>query len=56
MLANSITFTPGTVSINVTESSPYKIRVLAIDEESISGVADIDSQVLNIFKRNQAHT
>ncbi|WDM85550.1 Na+/H+ antiporter subunit E [Ehrlichia sp. JZT12] len=50
ILANSITFTPGTVSINVTESSPYKIKVLAIDRESISGVEDIDNQVLNIKK------
>ena len=51
MLANSITFTPGTVSINVIESNPYKIRVLGIDEESISGVADIDNKVLNILKK-----
>ncbi|WP_230577189.1 Na+/H+ antiporter subunit E [Ehrlichia chaffeensis] len=48
-VANSITLTPGTVSINVTEySSPYKITVLAIDEESMSGVIDIDNKIASI--------
>ncbi|QGR02260.1 sodium:proton antiporter [Ehrlichia ruminantium] len=50
LLANSITLTPGTVSVNVSElNAPYEIRVLAIDEESMSGVTDIDNKVSQVF-------
>ncbi|AAZ68226.1 Na+/H+ antiporter subunit E [Ehrlichia canis] len=48
IVANSITFTPGTVSIDVTDTTPYKITVLAIDEESMSGVVDIDNKATNL--------
>ncbi|CAI27624.1 Conserved hypothetical protein [Ehrlichia ruminantium str. Gardel] len=55
LLANSITLTPGTVSVDVPEfnNKPYKIMVLAIDKESMSGVTDIDSKVSNIFTNGQ---
>ena len=43
MLANSITFTPGTVGMNVTQD--YKIEVLALEKSLISGVAEIDNRV-----------
>ncbi|AHC39007.1 Na+/H+ antiporter subunit E [Ehrlichia muris] len=49
IVVNSITFTPGTVSINVIESSSsYKIRILAIDEDSMSGATDIDNKIASI--------
>lgn len=50
VLANSITLTPGTVSVDVIKEDRYKIKVLAIDKELISGVDDIDNKVKEIFQ------
>ena len=49
IVVNSITLTPGTVSINTMESSsPYKVRIVAIDEDSMSGATAIDNKVADI--------
>ena len=47
MLANSITFTPGTVGMKTYADG--KIRVLALDPELLSGVTDIDREVSKVL-------
>ncbi|QXK92159.1 Na+/H+ antiporter subunit E [Neoehrlichia mikurensis] len=50
ILSNSITLTPGTVSIDVIWDDGYKIRVLAIDKELILGIDDIDCRVKELLQ------
>ncbi|MCU7611340.1 Na+/H+ antiporter subunit E [Anaplasma capra] len=47
ILASSITLTPGTVGMHVTQD--YKIRVLALEPSLIPGVSEIDSRVRSIL-------
>lgn len=48
LLANSITFTPGTISVEVNKP-PYRIRVHALDSELLPGVIDIKKKVESLF-------
>ncbi|MFV9838685.1 MAG: Na+/H+ antiporter subunit E [Aaplasma endosymbiont of Hyalomma asiaticum] len=48
MLANSITVTPGTVGMKTYAGG--KIRVLALNSELLSGVADMDEKISGVLE------
>ncbi|WP_339047878.1 Na+/H+ antiporter subunit E [Candidatus Mesenet endosymbiont of Phosphuga atrata] len=49
LFANSVTLTPGTISVDVIQKDPYKIIISAIDKKLIDDLNDIDHKVAQLF-------
>ncbi len=47
IFANSITLTPGTISVDV-EGSGFLVHALSYEDETLPGLADMDARVTNI--------
>lgn len=49
LFANSVTLTPGTVSVDVIHKNPHKVIISVIDEKLIDSLNDIDHKVAQLF-------
>ncbi len=49
LFANSVTLTPGTISVDVISVDPYKIIISVIDKELIDSLNKVDYRVAQLF-------
>ncbi|WP_339045179.1 Na+/H+ antiporter subunit E [Candidatus Mesenet endosymbiont of Agriotes lineatus] len=49
LFTNSVTLTPGTMSVDAIQKDPYKIIISTIDKKLIDGLNDMDHKVAQLF-------